>query len=376
MRARRLAAILIALTVAAAPPFGPAACAPAEDQRAVAQPVDAVAWVDGLDAGLAAASERNVPALVYVRRLSPPSRACVELGQRVFSLEGASALSERFVAVRLTAGDGADPSVLRFLGRHGVAAIPSLLVVNGRGHLLAADAGRSLNEMLSALEAAVLAEREFATLEAATDAESRLKHARALVERRALDDAVRVLEALLAGEPSAAAYATLAGIHAGRHDVPAERALLEKMLALYPSADDRPVWRVRLATIDLDLPSRTKDEWNAKLSTAVAALRALLGDSDADVHAMAVIRTELGRRLSQQGDHDAAHAELAWVLEHGAATRSAPLALLETGNVRWRQGDYAAARECFVRILEEFPRSDEAARAPEGIRNCDQRLNR
>ncbi len=297
----------------------------------------------------------------------------------MFSAESSRVLSERYVTVRITGGDETTPETGDFVTRYAVRGYPTLYVMNAAGHVVVNQVGRTLQAMLLALETGAARETEFAALADKTDPESRVKRATMLGERMLLDEAQAAFRALIAEAPSAAAHEGLAKLYAQRGERAKERKLLGEMIALYPRADAHTSWRIRLATMGLD-HVKSRDEWRENLTSVVETLEALAvhlaAQKTADVLPRAEVRTQLGNFLSMAGRNDDARAHLEWVLEHAADSRFAPAARMGKANVNWRQGDFAGCKNELETLLREHPASEEAKRAPRGIKNCDARLGR
>ena len=296
----------------------------------------------------------------------------------MFSKSESRVLSERYVAVRITGGDDLTPEANEFMTEYAVTGYPTLYVMNAEGHVVVDRVGRTLEAMLDALELGAQREVEFDALRERTDPASRVEFGRMLCDRMLMDEAETVFTELLAEAPSAAAHEGLAKLHARRGERARERRLLTEMLALYPEADGRTSWRIRLASMGLD-GVRSRSAWREKLTETVALLEELhtaVAQEGGGPLAEAEVRTKLGGYLSMAGRNDDALAHLDWVLEHAGESRLAPAALLARARVRWRQGEWARCKSEFERILREFPESEEARVAPRGIRNCDLRLGR
>lgn len=291
----------------------------------------------------------------------------------MFSQESSKAISDAYVAVRLTGGNDITPEVKEFMGRYKVRGYPTLYVMNTDGHVVVANVGRTTEKILEALATGDRREAEFAATAGKTDPASLVTRGRMLADRMMWDEAKPLLEGLMEKSPTADAAEALLGLYRATGAIEPAKALLTKSLADFPTSPWRGAWRVRLATFDLDgNPPRSRDEATARMQKGVETLEALLKQVEEEKDAASVpdVRLALGNAFNVQGKTDEASAHYDAALAANPPSRVAASALMGLANARWRKQDYEGCIAQLERILKEHPAADEAQNASAGIENC------
>ncbi len=303
----------------------------------------------------------------------------------MFSKDESGAISDRYVAVRLTGGRDITSAVREFMTKYGIGGYPSIMVMNSEGHVVNNRVDRSTDGILGALEKGAELETEFAALKGKEDVESRTKLAGMLADRKLFDEASAAFDKLLEQAPSVGVHTGILKLHQAQGNSADEELLLNEMLELYPKADDRISWRVRLAT----KPARTlrrstpPEEGKALMGSAVANLQEILDDltgteeapagEKAPVEHVAEVRQSMIGLLTRLQRRDEVEEHIDWLLDAGKATKFAPSALLARANLAYRDKDYDAAIEALNQVLEDYPDSDEAKSAPSWIENVQKK---
>jgi tetratricopeptide (TPR) repeat protein len=299
----------------------------------------------------------------------------------VFSKESSKAISDGHVAVRLTGGNDITPEVRTFMDRYKVRGYPTLFVMNVDGHVVVPQVGRSLEAIQGALAKGERREAEFAALAARTDGTSVARRGKMLVERMMWDEALPLLTDAMAKSPSDETAEALFSLHAAKGEREAGKALLEKSLTDFPQSSWRGVWRVRLATAELEAgpQPRSQQAFQERAQQTADALKALVeaAEKDKDAVVAADARLALGNALWMAGKAEDSVAAFEAVLaakSPAAPSRVAAGALMGLANARWRAQDFEGCISFLERIVAEHPDSDEAQNAPAGIDNCKKRI--
>jgi hypothetical protein len=281
------------------------------------------------------------------------------------------------VAVRLTGGNDITPEVKEFMSRYGVRGYPTLYVMNADGHVVIPEVKRSVDDMLQALAEGDKAEAEFAEAKKKTDGEGRKSFAALLKQRMAWDDLAVIQEADVKASPSAESYAELAKTYASAGRAANERATLEKAVAQFKDAKQRTSWRIRLALMGNDPSKATSREEYQKLSEgAVATLETLAKsiESEKDAAGTAEVHSAIGGLLLTTGKADDAEKHFDLSLAADPKGPGAPNALMGKANCAFGRKDWTACKAHLEKIVAEFPDSDEAKRAPIGIKRCEDQI--
>ncbi len=280
------------------------------------------------------------------------------------------------MAVRLLGGDDATPETKAFMTKYAVRGYPALLVLNADGHVLSDRVGRSVDAMLASLEGAAESEIEYQEALAGDDAASRLRLASILVDRRMHGEAERLYAHELATSPTVAAHkGQLRNLRASRR-ADDERALLEKMVALYPDdASDRIRWRIRLGTMHVDA-ARDEREYRTATESAVVNLEKLLANvlEDEDSEGIARVRVALGNAHASLSEPERANVEFDRVLSDHPKSSAAADALFGKAVLQWDDAEFDACKKLLQRIVKEYPDSEAAKHAPNAIHRCDDQL--
>jgi tetratricopeptide (TPR) repeat protein len=274
-------------------------------------------------------------------------------------------------------GDDITPEVKAFMSRYGVRGYPTLYVMNADGHVVVAKVSRTVDAMLQALADGEAAEKEFAEAKKKTDAEGRKALSGLLKQRMAWDDLAAMQAEDVKASPSVEGYEELRKSYAAAGRADDERATLEKELAQFKDAKERSAWRIRLATMEHDPSKAASREEFVQLGEATAKdLEGLLAklEAEKDAKAAADVRTALGGTLLQIGKPDDAEKVFDALLASDPKGPVAPTALMGKANCAWGRKDWAGCKTMLERIIKEFPDSDEAKKAPGGIKNCEARI--
>jgi tetratricopeptide (TPR) repeat protein len=279
------------------------------------------------------------------------------------------------VAVRLTGGDEITPEVKDFMSRYAVRGYPTLYVMNADGHVVVSKVNRKVDAMLQALADGEKAEQDFAEAKKKTDPEGRKAYLALLKSRMAWDDLASAQEADLKATPSAETYGELARTYASAGRSADEKATLEKALTALADAKERAGWRIRLATMEND-PSKatTKEEYEKLSAATVKSLEELLAKFDTEKDAAGQAQSHLMLGNLQRAKPDDAEKHFDAALAADPKGRTAPTALMGKANCAFFRKDYAGCITQLEKIIAEFPDSDEAKVAPNGVTNCKKRM--
>ena len=280
----------------------------------------------------------------------------------MFSTPESKALSDRYVAVKVTGGKGITPEVKEFMQRYGVQGYPTLMVMNSKGHRVVNGMGRTVDGMLEALEKGEAKEKEFAELKAKTDAESKTAYKEELFARAAYEDLEPMVAAAMAGEPSVDAYGDHVRVLRGKGDRDGERAAIGEMLEKFPKADDRVEWRIRLINMDGE-GATSREEFVAKRAEVLANLESLAEEVDADESLTndqrAAAHVPLIGMFAQQRNLEEARVHLDWVLENAPKSKYAPGAHMWNVQLLANDGEWKKAHDVLQMLLTDFPEAEE-----------------
>ena len=292
----------------------------------------------------------------------------------MFSQESSKAISDQYVAVRITGGNDKTPEVEAFMSQYKVRGYPTLFVMNAEGHVGNADVGRSAEAMLESLAKGAELETEFNALEGKDDVESKTKRATMLADRMLFDEAKAALDALVAEAPSAGVFEAMADFHQKQGDTDAELALLGTMITDYPQADNRTKWRVRVAVAPTDAFQRRRmprEEALAIAGTAADNLRVIFDELTAaespDNAQIAEVRASLYPILSMQQKRDEAEAHVEWLIANAADTEHAAPAMWQRGVFQINDKAWGSALATFNALMDKYPDSMPGQSAPRAI---------
>ncbi len=292
----------------------------------------------------------------------------------VFSTEASKAISDEYLAVRLTGGRDITPEVQDFMGKYSVRGYPTIFVMNADGHVVNGRVGRTAEGMLKALADGEKAEVEYRELKGKEDAASKTKLARLLIDRALQEEAEELLEELAETAPSADVHEALAYLYRKQQDPDAETEKLQEMLGLYPKADKRNSWRIRLAFLPMESADRASGpEIGAAVITSLGELSAEF-EKGGDTNTAAEVRETMARLSMMIGKADEAVQHIDWVLANAKDSEYAPKCLMHRANVKWRAKDFEGCKGVLEQILEDYPESEDAKRAPGGIKNCEKQM--
>ncbi len=376
-----IAALSVALTARPALAQEPPPEAPKGPAMAKIQP--GIQWLLRLDEAFALARKRGELLFVYVTRHSPPDASCQKLEKEVLQVREARRISDRCVTVRVLGGNDANRMTADFFKRYGVKTAPTLLIMNHHGHVLWGAGLRKIKPtvegILGAIESSKALEAEFAASAKATEPAARARHVERLERRMAWDDLEPIYTQRTRDEPTAENLALLAILHRRRGNRDGERETLRRLVDEHPDRDERPYWRVRLARQPFDAAS-SRAEAKEAFPHILQAIRELLARvlEEEDLKSEPVVRYEYGLILAGAGpsQHEAAIEQFAAVASGFPNAPQAPSAVRARADLLWKAGRIKECRAVLVTLLETYPKSPQATRAPSSIRNCDVRIAR
>lgn len=359
----------------APPKPAPGKSGPAKPEPPKAGPPEtkpaALVWLTGWEAGRAEAAKTGKLAFVYVRGVDPLADGCREVEEGPLAAPETVRIAEHAVPVRVDVSAESPQSVRDFLTRYGIQSYPAFAVIDADGHMLGKSMTRSSEAILAAVDRAVIAQQDFAESRKRTDEESKAWVRECLGIRLAWEELIPLQEADVTAAPMPERYAELARLYQRACKRADEAQLLAKMIDLYPKDLDRTRWRMRLATIPVDLIGSAEDqsrqtfELLQPLASELYQEKNTLGESQVRVvmaHAMAKLRM-----------FDEACQIYDYVIQLDPSAKTAAIALLGKASIAWAKYDYATCRAVCQRVCREFPASDEARQAKATIASCDAR---
>lgn len=352
--------------------------AAADGPPAAPQPPAAgtIAWTEGFAAGAATARTNGKLLFVLVTRKSPRCGFCEKLEAGIWSKAGSSALSDKYVAVRLLGGDDATPEVDAFLERYQIEGFPTLMAMTPDGALVARlsgfdEAGRPVtpDAMLGRMDEAAAREAEFAKYRAEVtakgDPQSQEQLAGLLMQRQELDAARDVYAKVVQATPTVEAYGMLAGLEAMTGRKAELRKTLETMLAKFPDNAERIEWRISLRTMDLPSRASGPEEVKKVVAQHETALTDLLREVDKEGKAsdQAEIHYRLADLANQRRDEAVAKTHLQWIVDHDATGRRSAPSEFRLAILAYRAEDLDRAISGLEHIVAAHPTSPEAEEA-------------
>lgn len=346
---------------------------PAPGKTAPPAKTDSFPWIDGWAAGRAAGKERNQFLLVYVCQRTPPSEMCEKLEQKVFADPRAADIAARFTPVRLLAGDEITPVVKDFIRRYDVAAYPCLFLMNADGHLIVRTMDMTVESVLRGLDFAKEDAKEYAEWLAVKEPAGRKKLREILENRCAWEPAIALLKTEIEKESTPELLTHLADAYRHAGQAAEERATLTRAVETFLEAGERTRWRIRLATMELDVLDNDPDNFAACVIDRLEPLAAALAKEN-ERAGEADVRLLLGDYHARLHRCDEARREFNACISLAPTARSAPKALLGMAGCSWWELDYETCKSICERVVKDFPRSDEARAARRTIRSCEEEM--
>ncbi len=346
---------------------------PAPGRPAAPSAADSFPWIDGFAAGRAAGKAKDQFLLVYVCQRKPPSEMCEKLERKVFADPRAPDIASRFTPVRLLAGDELTPDVKDFLRRYDVAAYPCLFVMNADGHLIVRTMDMTVDSVLRAVDFAKEDAKEYAQWLAVKEPAGRKKLREILENRCAWEPVIALLKAEIEREATPELLTKLADAHRHAGQPAEERAALTRAVETFVEAGERTRWRIRLATQELDVLDNDPDNFAACVIDRLEPLAAALAKEN-ERAGEADVRLLLGDYHARLHRCDEARREFNASIALAPTARSAPKALLGMAGCSWWELDYETCKSICERVVQDFPRSEEARAARRTIRSCDEEM--
>ncbi len=295
------------------------------------------------------------------------------LEDRVFSLADSSKISDQFTAVQLLGGNDLDDEGKAFMQRYDVGGYPTLLAMTPDGAVVSREFDRTLDGILSAMEAAVTKNEEFkkseTELSAKTDAESVRTLAALYKERSQLTKARAGYETLTKKDPEIADQEALLDVLGSLGDNAARKALLKVLVDTRAGHEKHIDWRMEHAMADLPRQVTSREEFIDVMGKRKTVLEELL-PSVKEPMDQAAVRGMLAQILANTGDREGAEEHWSWILEKAPKSKAAAAALWMKGQNLIRQGQFEGnpakveeAKTLWKQLAEDHPDTPMGQRA-------------